>query len=433
MSTTGSGLPDARSGALPPSLTVLMPCLNEAETLVTCIRKATGFLDRTGLAGEVLIADNGSTDGSPELALAAGARVIQVSVRGYGAALRAGIEAARCDWVIMGDADGSYDFSRLESFVSALRGGADLVVGNRFAGGIDRGAMPLLHRYLGNPVLSWVGRALYHSKVRDFHCGLRGGQRQALVSLGLQSLGMEYASEMILRAEQASLRVAQVPTSLAKDGRSRPPHLNPWRDGARHLRLLLLFGDNATYALPAALIGGIGVGLEAVLSRGPLVVGGVRLSVGTLIAAMGLCLVACQVLLLGGFSRLYASEQGYRPRARIWRRSPGLSVTQGLLLAAAMVALGLAAFAALAVLWGETGFSRLSAVQVMGGMVPAVTAMLVGMEGLMTGALFVLLEPGDRSPPVTWSDPGVGGPGDASPRSSASAVGTRADGGSPLS
>src|SRR6202789_1351216 len=227
-----------------------MPCLNEAETVVTCVTKAVKFLADSGGSGEVVLADNGSTDGSQELAADAGARVVPVSDKGYGNALMGGILAAGGEYVIMGDADDSYDFSNLMPFVTELRKGADLVMGNRFAGGIAPGAMPALHRYLGNPVLSFIGRLFFRSKIGDFHCGLRGFRRDSVLALGLQATGMEFASEMVVKATLAGQRITEVPTMLARDGRSRPPHLRSWRDGWRHLRFLLMYSPRGLFLVP---------------------------------------------------------------------------------------------------------------------------------------------------------------------------------------
>src|SRR5271169_3591644 len=221
-----------------------MPCLNEAETVATCVRKAIGFLAESGISGEVLVADNGSTDGSQALATEAGARVVPISEKGYGNALMGGIVAAEGKYIIMGDADDSYDFTNLMPFVNELRKGADLVMGNRFAGGIAPGAMPPLHRYLGNPVLSFIGRLFFRSPIGDFHCGLRGFSREAIRRTGLVAPGMEFASEMVIKATIAGLRIVEVPTTLSPDGRSRPPHLRSWRDGWRHLKLLLIFAPH---------------------------------------------------------------------------------------------------------------------------------------------------------------------------------------------
>ena len=222
-------------------LTILMPCLNEAETLAVCIRKARAFLEKNNIDGEVLIADNGSTDGSADIAAAEGARVVHAPVKGDGSALIKGCKEAKGRYVIMGDCDDSYDFSNLMPFLEKLREGEDLVVGNRFAGGIEKGAMPWSHRYIGNPFLSFIGRKRFHSKVKDFHCGLRGYNREAILSLDLQTTGMEYASEMIVKAGLKGLKVSEVPTKLRKDGRSGRPHLRSVRDGFRHLKFLLTF------------------------------------------------------------------------------------------------------------------------------------------------------------------------------------------------
>src|SRR5688572_22824919 len=234
----------------PLELTVLMPCLNEAETLESCIRKAKSYLERSGVVGEILIADNGSTDGSQEIARRLGARVVDVEMRGYGAALFAGASAARGRYVIMGDADDSYDFSNLDAFVDGLRQGNDLVMGNRFMGGIRPGAMPWKNRYIGNPVLTAVGRLFFSCPARDFHCGLRGFSVEAFRRMDLRTTGMEFASEMVIKATFAGMRIVETPTTLSKDGRSRPPHLRPWRDGWRHLRFMLLYSPMYLFVLP---------------------------------------------------------------------------------------------------------------------------------------------------------------------------------------
>src|SRR6202167_5978574 len=258
-----------------------MPCLNEAETVATCVTKAAKFLADSGVSGEVVLADNGSTDGSQQLAADAGARVVPVSEKGYGNALMGGILAARGEYVIMGDADDSYDFTNLMPFITELREGYDLVMGNRFKGGIAPGARPPLHRYLGNPVLSFVGRLFFPSAVGDFHCGLRGFRRDSAIALGLQATGMEFASEMIVKASLAKQKIAEVPTTLVKDGRSRSPHLNTWRDGWRHLRFLLLFSPGWLFFAPGLVLLIVGLGLGAAGATGPLTIGGVSLDVDT--------------------------------------------------------------------------------------------------------------------------------------------------------
>src|SRR6201994_294323 len=251
-----------------------MPCLNEAETVATCVHKAVKFIADSGISGEVVVADNGSTDGSQKLAEDAGARVVNVTDKGYGNALMGGILAARGEYVIMGDADDSYDFSNLMPFVTELRNGADLVMGNRFKGGIAPGAMPPLHRYLGTPVLSFIGRLFFHSKIGDFHCGLRGFRRDSAIKLGLQATGMEFASEMVVKATLAKQTITEVPATLAKDGRSRPPHLRSFRDGWRHLRFLLLFSPRWLFFIPGLVLLVVGLGLGAAVATGPIAIGG---------------------------------------------------------------------------------------------------------------------------------------------------------------
>ena len=240
-----------------------MPCLDEAETLATCIRKARAFLERSGAAGEIIIADNGSTDGSQQIAEKNGARVVAVEDRGYGSALQGGIAAAHGRYIVMGDADDSYDFSELAPLLDSLRDGADLVMGNRFRGGIAPRAMPPLHRYLGNPVLTAIGRLFFKSPARDFHCGLRGFAKSAYERMELRTTGMEFASEMVVKASLLGMRVEEVPVTLSPDGRSRPPHLRSWRDGWRHLRFLLLYSPRWLFLYPgiAMMIAGLAAGL----------------------------------------------------------------------------------------------------------------------------------------------------------------------------
>src|SRR5215469_11711601 len=274
-----------------------MPCLNEAETVATCVRKATGFLRESGIDGEVLVADNGSTDGSQRLAAEAGARVVPITEKGYGNALMGGIAAARGEYVIMGDADDSYDFTNLMPFVTELRQGADLVMGNRFKGGIAPGAMPPLHRYLGTPVLSFLGRLFFRSSIGDFNCGLRGFRRDSAIALGLQATGMEFASEMIVKATLAKQKVTEVPTTLVKDGRSRKPHLRSFRDGWRHLRFLLLFSPRWLFFIPGLVLLIAGLAIGAIVVPHPFTVGAVTFDVDTLVAASAMVVIGFQSVL----------------------------------------------------------------------------------------------------------------------------------------
>ena len=287
-----------------------MPCLNEAETLAICVRKARGFLDASRIQGEVIVADNGSQDGSVAIALQEGARIVPVAARGYGAALLGGIADARGRYIIMGDADDSYDFSDLGTFVEQLRAGADLVVGNRFRGGIAPGAMPLLHRYLGNPILSFLGRLFFFVKIGDFHCGLRGFNRDRILALGLRTTGMEFASEMVVRSALAGYRIAEVPTTLRPDGRSRPPHLRTWRDGWRHLRFLLMYSPRWLFFYPGLALLAFGLIGTVLLLPGRFYIGSVGIDIHTFI-------VACISILLG------APKSHLRGRRATIRRQAG--------------------------------------------------------------------------------------------------------------
>lgn len=298
-------------------LTILMPCLNEAETLARCITKAQRFLADHGVVGEVLVADNGSSDGSQQIAAELGARVVPIPRRGYGAALIGGIDAARGRYVIMGDADDSYDFSRLMPFVDRLRAGAQLVMGNRFRGGIAAGAMPFLHRYLGNPVLSFLGRLFFRIPIGDFHCGLRGFDREAIRALNLSTPGMEFASEMIVKSAISGVRVEEVPTTLQKDGRSRPPHLRTWRDGWRHLRFLLIFSPRFLYFLPGLALLLIGLGGIAATYGGPReIADGVVLDIHSYAFFVFSALLGTQFLMFGVLSRKMAALYGIRPEVQ---------------------------------------------------------------------------------------------------------------------
>ena len=377
--------------APPIELTILMPCLNEAETLGICIEKALGFLTRSGISGEVLIADNGSSDGSQEIAARLGARVTHVPEKGYGAALIAGIAAARGRYVIMGDSDDSYDFSVLDPFIAKLRDGFDLVMGNRFKGGIAPGAMPPLHRYLGNPVLSTIGRIFFASPIRDFHCGLRGFSRDAMAALELRAPGMEFASEMVVKATMRGLRIAEVPTTLSPDGRSRPPHLRSWRDGWRHLRFLLIFCPRWLFFYPGALLFALGALVMALLLPGPVSLGAVTLDVHSLLYASGAVVMGFQAMQFWVFARLYGAVTGLLPEAeRLNRALSRFGLEAALLLAGAIFLLGLALGGWSLAQWGARDFGTLQGAGVMRMAIASVTAMLIGLQ-LAFGAFFLAL------------------------------------------
>ena len=365
-------------------LTILMPCLNEAETLETCILKAQGFLARTGIRGEVLVSDNGSTDGSQQIAERLGARVSTAPRRGYGAALINGIDNASGRYIIMGDADDSYDFENLDPFVDRLRGGADLVMGNRFRGGIAPGAMPPLHKYLGNPVLSGVGQLFFRPNIGDFHCGLRGFNRDSIRELDLQTTGMEFASEMVVKASLAKYRIEEVPTTLKKDGRSRPPHLRSWHDGWRHLRFLLLFSPRWLFIYPgliAFLLGGLAVG---VLAFGTITLFGIGFDVTTMVYAMALCVIGYQSLLFAWLTKLYATQEAFLPTSPRYRRIVAQwSAERGLLVGVALFFIGIAIGVAQVIAWGVGGFGAQDPTEVVRIAIPSAIFLMLGFQTVM--------------------------------------------------
>jgi glycosyltransferase involved in cell wall biosynthesis len=373
--------------------TILMPCLNEAETLASCISKARAFLARSGCTGEVVIADNGSTDRSQAIAAANGARVVHVAERGYGSALLGGIRAARGKFVIMGDSDDSYDFSRLDAFVGQLRGGYQLVMGNRYRGGIQPGAMPPLHRYLGNPLLTAIGRLFFRTGCSDFHCGLRGFDRQAILALDLQASGMEFASEMVVKATIAKLRLTEVPTTLSPDGRGRPPHLRSWRDGWRHLRFLLLFSPRSLFLYPGFGLFAIGCLAMAWLLPQPRLVGGVGFDVHSLLYASLAVVVGFQSMIFWVFAKLYGMRERIVPPDP-WFRSLMSVVTleAGLIVGAALLlgGLGLALFAL--GIWGAEGFGALAYAETMRLVIPSSTAILLGFQVVYSAFFVSILE-----------------------------------------
>jgi len=372
-------------------LTILMPCLNEAETLGTCVRKARDYLARSGIAGEVLVADNGSTDGSQAIAESLGARVVAVPERGYGAALIAGIAAARGRFVIMGDSDDSYDFTALDPFVAKLREGCELVMGNRFKGGIMPGAMPPLHRYLGNPVLSTIGRLFFGSPVGDFHCGLRGFDRDAMRRLELRAPGMEFASEMVVKATVQGLRMAEVPTTLSPDGRSRPPHLRSWRDGWRHLRFLLVFCPRWLFLYPGAGLFLAGLLAMALLLPGPVSAAGLTFDVHTLLYASGAMIMGFQAVQFWVFARIYGAQEGVVPEeGRLSALLGRFGLEPALVVAGLLVLVGLGLGVAAVVIWGAEHFGPLSGMGAMRVAIASVTAMVLGLQ-LAFGAFFVAL------------------------------------------
>jgi glycosyltransferase involved in cell wall biosynthesis len=373
-----------------PELTVVMPCLNEARTIGTCIQKALGSFERLGIAGEVVVADNGSTDGSQEIAEELGARVVPVAQRGYGSALTGGIAAARGRWVIMGDADDSYDFADLEPFVRQLREGYDLVAGNRFKGGIHAGAMPWLHRKLGNPVLSFVGRRLYGTACGDIYCGLRGFDREKVAALDIRSPGMEFAIEMIVKATMAGLRVTEVPTTLSPDAEGREPHLNTWRDGWRSIRLLLLYSPKWLFLYPGLFFLLVGIAGMAWLLPGDRSIGTVGFDVSTLLYFGLAVVVGLQAIYFFLTARWFGITEGLLPDdpriRRLLERRGTLEV--GLIVGVLLVAGGLGlSFYALAT-WNQAGFGRLNYPHTLRIVIPGATLIACGMQTALS-ALFL--------------------------------------------
>jgi glycosyltransferase involved in cell wall biosynthesis len=374
-------------------VTILMPCLNEAETIGTCIGKAQRFLSAADISGEVLIADNGSTDGSTEIAEKLGARVVRVADRGYGAALIGGIEAASGRYVIMGDADDSYDFSALTPFVERLRDGADLVMGNRFKGGIAPGAMPFLHRYLGNPVLSGIGRLFFHTKVGDFQCGLRGFNRRRIQALNLRTAGMEFASEMVVRSALTGYRIDEVPTTLSRDGRSRAPHLQTWRDGWRHLSFLLMHSPKWLFFYPGLCLLALGLFVAFALLRGIVMVGSVGFDIHTFTVACMTALVGTQTLSFGTVAFRFATAHELLPPSPRYSAVLSALTLERLLIGGAIVFMcGFAGVAWCVLQWASAGFGPVRYSEFLRVLILSLTGIAVGIQLALTAFLSAIVE-----------------------------------------
>jgi glycosyltransferase involved in cell wall biosynthesis len=386
-------------------LSVVMPCLNEAETVETCVRKTIAFFDEHGIDGEVVIADNGSTDGSQQLARDAGARVVPVSQKGYGNALMGGIRAARGRYVAMGDADDSYDFATLMPFLEELRDGADLVMGNRFKGGIAPGAMPTLHRYLGNPVLSFVGRLFFGSKIGDFHCGLRAFRKESIVRLGLQTGGMEFASEMVVKATLAKYDIREQPTTLSPDGRSRPPHLSTWRDGWRHLRFLMLYSPRWLFLIPGLLLMTLGLIAGVALSAGPVRVGDIAFDVDTLVGASAMLVIGFQAVIFALLTKVYAMEEGFLPHdKRVQKIIDWWSLERGLVIGGLLAVAGVVGLVASLLHWKVNNFGELDPRHSIRLVVPSATGLIMSFQVVFASLFISILDIRRRSHPPL-SDP----------------------------
>jgi hypothetical protein len=365
-------------------LTILMPCLNEAETLVACIDKAQRGLAAAGVEGEVLIADNGSTDGSLSLARDHGARVVEIVAKGYGSALRGGIEASRGRWIFMGDADDSYDFSEAPRFVEKLREGNDVVMGCRLPSGggtIRPGAMPWKNRWLGNPALSFLGRLFFRTPIRDFHCGLRAFTRAAYDRMELKTTGMEFASEMVMKASQHRMRIAEVPITLHPDGRSRPPHLRPWRDGWRHLRFMLIYSPRWLFLMPGLFLAGLGSVAALAIFLTPVQFGHVNLDAGTLIVACMAVIIGVQFVAFACFAKEFAIAEGLlSPDPRFARWMEFWTLEKGLILGVLLFLLGLVLFAWAVWEWARVRFGNLPYEENLRRIMAAATCIVVGLQ-----------------------------------------------------
>lgn len=373
-------------------VSVVMPCLNESETIGTCIKKAMQTIAKLGVRGEVVIGDNGSIDGSQQIARALGARVVPVEKRGYGAALQGAIGAARGQFIVMGDSDDSYDFTQLGVFVSKLREGYDLVMGNRFRGGIRPGAMPLLHRYLGNPVLSWIGRLLFKCPVGDFHCGLRAFRKDAIKRLCLQTQGMEFASEMVVKATLFDLRLAEVPTTLSPDGRSRAPHLRTWQDGWRHLRFLLLYSPRWLFFYPGVLLLLLGTAVGAWLLPGPRKIGTVTFDVHTLLFAAMAILIGFQSVNFAAFTKIFAVTRGLLPEdAGLSKLLRYVTLEAGLVAGTALVLAGVEMWILGLSYWGSAHFGPLDPVRTLRIVIPGILFLTLGFQVILSSFFLSVL------------------------------------------
>jgi glycosyltransferase involved in cell wall biosynthesis len=376
----------------PVAVTIVMPCLNEAETLGICIRKALEAIKEAGVSGEVVVADNGSTDGSVEIAVAEDARVINVPVRGYGAALLAGFEGARGKYILMADADDSYDFNHLPRFLAALEGGSDLVMGNRFRGEIKPGAMPFLHRYLGNPVLSYLGRLFFGIPVGDFHCGIRAFRKDALLELKLRTTGMEFASEMVVKSSLMGLKISEVPTTLSPDGRSRAPHLRTWRDGWRHLRFLLLYSPRWLFLYPGLAATLVGFLLTVWLLPVQRAIGKIYFDVDTLAYAIGLMLVGVHITVFAVSAKVFGTREGFLPPdPKFERLFNYVTLESGLVLGAALLVAGFGTMVYSVVLWGQTGFGHLTPTHMLRITLPAAASLMLGVEAVFSSFFLSLM------------------------------------------
>jgi len=378
-------------------LSVVMPCLNESLTLGTCVQKALATIKCLGLEGEVIVADNGSNDGSQAIAEGLGARVVAIEKRGYGSALRGGIAAARGRYVIMADSDDSYDFSQIGDFVAKLDEGFDLVMGNRFQGGIRPGAMPVLHRFVGNPFLSWLGRLFFNCPVGDFQCGLRGFRKEAIDKLELQTLGMEFSTEMVVKATLFNLKVAEIPTVLSPDGRDRPPHLRTWRDGWRYLRFLLLYSPRWLFLYPGIAVFALGLGVLAWLLPAPRTIGHVTFDYNTLLFGATAILAGFQSINFAVFSRIFATTEGLLPEdALLQRLYRYVNLEVGLIVGGALILGGAGMWIFGLSYWESRHFGPLDPEKTLRIVIPGLVSLTLGIQIILSSFFLSLLGMGRK-------------------------------------
>lgn len=362
-------------------LTILMPCLNEEETIRKCVVKAQCALESNDIDGEILIADNGSIDSSPTIAKSLGARVIHVVEKGYGKAIRAGIEQAKGKYVIMGDSDDSYDFTDILPFINRLRDGYDLVMGNRFKGGIERNAMPFLHKYLGNPILSFIGRLFFKINIGDFHCGLRGFNRSSIMDIGLCSSGMEFASEMIVKSSLNNLKIAEVPIKLYPDGRSGRSHLRTWRDGWRHLRFLLLFSPKWLFLYPGLVFMLAGMFTTALLFQGPITIGSIHFDIHTMLYAAVSIVLGFQSVTLYFLARIFAIRSGLNNnKGWLKKFNKYFSLEKGIGTGMFVLSAGILLSVYSLSIWNRHLFGNLDPLYVSRFVIPSVACILLGIQ-----------------------------------------------------
>jgi glycosyltransferase involved in cell wall biosynthesis len=390
----------------PVELTILMPCLNEAETLARCIEKANLGIQRSGVRGEIIVADNGSLDGSVEIAEKSGARVVLINEKGYGRALRGGIQAAAGKWIIMGDADDSYDFSEISGFVKKFQEGFELVMGCRLPSGggtVLPGAMPWKNRWIGNPVLSFIGRLFFKCPAHDFHCGLRGFTKNAFEKLDLKTTGMEFASEMVIKSTFKNLKTAEVPVTLHKDGRLRPPHLKPWRDGWRHLRFMLLFSPRWLFLAPGIFLSAAGIIFAAALSLENIKIGDVAFDVGTLVVACMTVIIGFQLVAFAFFTKVFAIAEGLLPDdPKFSRAFKFFNLEKGILLGLAILLAGIVLSARAVWIWKQAAFGELSPEENLRRLIPAATLIVLGIQTIFSSFFMSALglKTSSRKPPA---------------------------------